>query len=117
MDKKLGLKIKVNGNLVTKAGLDTDDYVLIGNVTLTERHNGSKDFTLNVSGMDGEQNDDLYWYGTELKAGDAITFEVIEAPFDEPKMRTKSAIDQEVMIKNKLEKYYYLKERLKDHIK
>jgi len=117
MDKKLGLKLEVNGNLVTNAGLDTDDYVLIGNVTLTKRSNGSKDFTLNVSGMDGEQNDHLYWYGTELKAGDTITFEVIEAPFDEPKMRTKSAIDQEAIIKSKLENYYHLKERLKDHIK
>ncbi len=69
MDKKLGLKIKVNGVLVTNAGLDKDDYVLIGNITFAKRNNGSKDFTLNVSGMDGEKNDDVYWYGTELKEG------------------------------------------------
>lgn len=117
MDKKLGLKIKVNGNLVTNAGLDTDDYVLIGNVTFSKRNNGSKDFTLNVSGMDGELNDHLYWYGTDLKEGDTITFEVIEAPFDDPQTRTKSDIDQEAMIKSKLENYYHLKEKLKDYIK
>jgi len=117
MDKKLGLKIKVNGNLVTNAGLDTDDYALIGNVTFTERNNGNKDFALNVSGMDGKQKDHLYWYGTELKAGDTITFEVIEAPFDDPKTRIKSDIDQEAIIKSKLENYNHLKEKLKDHIK
>lgn len=64
MDKKLSLKIKVNGNPVTNAGLDKDDYVLVGDVTFTERKNRSKEFTLNVSGMDGEENDQVYWYGT-----------------------------------------------------
>ncbi|WP_223582978.1 hypothetical protein [Sphingobacterium sp. GVS05A] len=63
MDKKLGLKIKVNGNPVTNAGLDKDDYVLVGDVTFTEQKNGSKEFTLNVNGMDGEENDHVYWYG------------------------------------------------------
>ncbi|MGE8426705.1 MAG: hypothetical protein ACN6O7_02470 [Sphingobacterium sp.] len=117
MDKKLGLKIKVNGNLVTNAGLDKDDYVLIGNITFAERNNGSKDFTLNVSGTDGDQNDNVYWYGTELKEGDTISFEVIEPPFDDSKTRTKSDIDQEARIKSKLEHYYLLKAKLKDHIK
>ena len=117
MDKKLGLKIKVNGNLVTNAGLDKDDYVLIGNITFAERNNGSKDFTVNVSGMDGDQNENVYWYGTELNEGDTISFEFIEPPFDDPKTRTKSDIDQEARIKSKLEHYHLLKAKLKDHIK
>lgn len=117
MDKKLGLKIEVNGNPITNAGLDADDYVLIGNVTFAERNNGSKEFTLNVSGVDGEQNDHLYWYGTELKEGDTIIMEVIEAPFDDPKTRTKSEIDKKAVLKDKLDTYYHLKEKLKDHIK
>lgn len=117
MEKKLGIKVKVNGNPVTNAGFDKDDYVLVGNVTFVERNNGSKEFTLNVSGMDNEQNDNVYWYGTELKEGDTITFEVIEAPFDDPQTRTKSDIDQEARIKSKLEQYHLLKEKLKDHIK
>lgn len=117
MDKKLGLKIQVNGRLVTNAGLDKDDYVLIGNINFVERKNGSKEFTLCVSGMDGEQNDHVYWYGTDLKEGDTITFEVIEGPFEDPKTRTKSEIDKKTLLKNKLDNYYHLKEKLKDHIK
>ncbi len=116
MDKKLGLKIKFNGNPVTNAGFDKDDYVLVGNVTFAERTNGTKAFTLNVSGVDGEQKDNVCWYGAELKEGDTITFEVIEAPFDDPKTRTKSEIDEKVALKNKLDNYYHLKEKLKDHI-
>jgi hypothetical protein len=116
MDKKLGLKIKVNGNPVTNAGFDKDDYVLVGNVTFAERTNGTKEFTLNVSGVDGEQKDNVYWYGAELKEGDTITFEVIEAPFDDPINRTKNEIDERLIIQNKLENYYHLKEKLKLYI-
>ncbi len=117
MDKKLGLEIKVNGNPVTNAGFDKDDYVLIGDVTFVERNDGSKAFTLGASGMDSEQNDHVYWYRTEVKEGDTVTFEVIEPPFDDPKSRTKSEIDEKVVLKDKLESYYHLKEKLKDHIK
>ncbi|RKE55356.1 hypothetical protein [Sphingobacterium detergens] len=117
MEKKLGLKIELNGSPVTNAGLDKDDYVLIANLNFVERKNGSKEFSFNVSGMDGEQNDHLYWYGTDLKEGDTITMEVIEAPFDEPKTRTKSEIDKKAVLKDKLDTYYHLKEKLKDHIK
>lgn len=117
MDKKLGLKINFNGNPVTNAGLDKDDYVLIGNVTFVERNDGSKEFTFNVSGMDGGQDEHVYWYGTDLKEGDIITMKVIEPPFDEPKTRTKHEIDKKAILKDRLDTYYHLKEKLKDHIK
>jgi len=111
----LGLRIEFNGKQVSKAGFDKENFVLTTMSTLVNRKYGDEEFRFDVSGLDSEINIDVDWFNTELKLGDIIMIEVIQGPFDQPKLR-KRILSEEEDLKQKLNYFYQLEEELKGHL-
>ncbi|MFD2554787.1 hypothetical protein [Sphingobacterium tabacisoli] len=116
MVKPYGLKVTFNGDTVSKAGIEKENYVVTACVSFVHRNDGGEFYNFNVGGMDSDLRDHLNWYRTNVGQGDSITMEVIQGPFDEPTERFKVEQSEEEKLKIKLEEYHYLKNKLKDHI-
>lgn len=116
MVKPYGLKVTFNGETVSKAGIEKENYVVTGYVTFVGGKDSSGSYSFNVGGMDSDEDDHLGWYHTNLKLGDTIEMEVIVGSFDAPTERHKSTTTPEQRLQYKLEEYGYLKEKLKDYI-
>ncbi|ERJ58038.1 hypothetical protein [Sphingobacterium paucimobilis] len=113
---RYGLKIKINGEVVSNAGFDKDNYVLTGGTTFVKRANCCEDYYFNIGGLDSDEDEHVDWYRTVVKVGDVITMEVIDGPFDPPNHRYKNDLTPEEIIQNKIDFYNKLKEELKGHI-
>lgn len=117
MNKSYGLKVTLNDKVVTNAGIEKENYVVIGYVTFVHSNDGSEYYNFNVGGMDSDEDEHLDWCHADLKLGDIVEMEVIHDSFDPPSTRHKSTITPEERLQYKLEEYQYLKEKLKDYVK
>ncbi len=116
MNRTFGLKVTFNDEMVTKAGIEKENYVVTACTTIVHRNDGSKSCNFNVGGLDSNEDNYLDWYNTDIKLGDIIEMEVIDSSFSPPVRSHKSTRTPEEKLQNRLEEYYYLKEKLKDHI-
>lgn len=115
MTKNIGINVIINGRQITRAGFDTENYVLTTMSTLVHRKDDSGGFIFLVSGLDSDAGIHVKWFNSELKLGDIITMEVIKGPFDKP--NDKPAFSKEEELKQKLIRFYKLEEELKEYIK
>lgn len=111
-----GINITINGKHVTRAGFDTENFVLTAVTTLVRRKDGSEEFMLKIEGLDSDNDDYVQWFEKKVVLGDIITMEIIEGPFDPSKLKYPN-ISKEDKLKEKLELFYKLQEELKEHIK
>lgn len=116
MNRAYGFKVTFNDEIATKAGIEKENYVVTACATIVHRNNGSKSCNFNVGGLDSNEDNYLDWFDTGIKLGDIIEMEVIDSPFDPPVGSRKFTRTPEEKLQNRLEEYYYLKEKLKDYI-
>lgn len=69
-----------------------------------------------MGGWDSEENIHLGWQGADLKKGDKIIIEVIDADFDKPLNTWSSESFEKQSIEDKLKYFHELKEDLKDYL-
>lgn len=117
MNKPHGLKISLNGDLISRAGLNKENYVVVGSTTFIHRKDGSESHQFRLGGLDSDENKHVEWYNAHVKIGNTITMEVIDNEFDEPIGRCKFEETPEERLKNQLQHYYHLKEELKEYLK
>ncbi len=116
MDNK-GFEVKLNGKLLTKAGLQNNHGVLSCILDATFRKTDKKqELWLNVSGLNSDTNQYTKWIiSEELEEDDIVSIKIINGPFDKPsKLVERKA--KERTLKEKLKVYHQLKEELKDHL-
>lgn len=110
--KNLGIKIKINGKQICKAGFDVKSFVLTPMVSLVHKENSSEELALYIGGLDSEASEYVNWQNSYVALGDTITMEVIQTPFDQPIERNPVVESLE----SRLKRYHILKEELKEHI-
>ncbi|TJZ63288.1 hypothetical protein FAZ15_03115 [Sphingobacterium olei] len=62
----LGVNVKLNGDQITKAGFDNENFVLTAMVTFVHRKDGSNAFAFDVGGLDSEANKHVDWLNVKL---------------------------------------------------
>ncbi len=111
-----GLEIYLNDNYVCRAGFESKHYVLTCIVNALRRASGkSEELFLQVSGLNSDTGQYVDWAKMELKNGDNISIQVVSDNFDKP-VHIRGTDSQEAILKKKIERYYALKEELKDHL-
>ena len=115
--KKHGFEVKVNDELLCRAGLEVDFYVLTCNfVSMMRVNDEQEEVSIRVGALDSVNNRHLNWAEGRLKGGDKISIEIVESPFDVPKeIVVKDS--EEFLLQRKMKYFYQLKEELKDHLK
>jgi hypothetical protein len=110
-----GFEVQVNGEQLCKAGIDTDGHVVTCILDSLRRINEPDEVRLTVSGLNSVSGEYPEWVKQELKDGDTITIKVITQDFDAPN-RIRPTISKEMMLENKLQYYYKLREELKEYL-
>lgn len=117
MKKVHGFSVQINGKEFCKAGFEAESILTCILHAIRRKDQEEEELYLSVSGADTKNNLRGSWgYDQDLKKGDKITFEVIEAPFDKPQYKEGKFIDPDKELKQKIAYYHKLKEELKDHI-
>ena len=115
--KKHGFEVKVNDELLCRAGFEVDFYVLTCNLVSMMRFNDEREeVSISVGGLNSVNNTHLKWADKVLKSGDKISIEIIETPFDVP-TEIEIPDSEEFLIQQKIKYFHRLKEELKDHLK
>ncbi|TBN02420.1 hypothetical protein EYD45_11975 [Hyunsoonleella flava] len=113
-----GFEIKLNGELLTRAGLQNNHGIVTCIVNAVLRKEEKKQsLELHVSGLNSDENQHIKWTKlTELKENDIVSVKIVAGNFDEPKEKSKKRSDK-YLLEQKIKTYHKLKEELKDHIK
>jgi len=118
MDNK-GFEIKLNDELVCKAGLKDNHGVVNCIVGAVSRKNNTfQEIYFNASGLNSDTGEHFKWFTSEsnkLKDGDIITIKIIKDNFDPPKEVSEKKSD-EFLLEQKIRTYKKLKKELKDYL-
>jgi hypothetical protein len=111
-----GFEVKLNGNLICRAGLEQDHYVMSCIVdAIMRKDNGVERLHLNIGGLDSIKNQHVRWFQDTLQENDEVHIKVITDNFDNPPIVYPQDAD-EFVLERKIEYYHKLKEELKDHL-
>jgi len=114
-----GFEVKLNGNLLCKAGFNNNHSVVCCIVDAILRKNKDKqEIRLNISGLNSDTAEHVKWLPYEsnnLKEGDIITIKIVKDDFDLPKEISEQKSDA-FLLEQKIKTYKKLKEELKDHL-
>lgn len=110
-----GFEVRVNGEQVCKAGIDTDRHVVTCILTSLRRAHEPHTLDLAVSGLNSVTGESADWIDMDIKHGDTITIKVIASDFD-PAQRIRPSVSKEKMLADKLNYYHKLKEELKEYL-
>ena len=105
-----------NGELLCKAGLDSEFGVLNTILTWVKRKDGSESLDLDVSGLDSVDNKSLRWVKESLASGDEISIKITENT-EYTESTARPPFDKERYREDQIKHYYRLKEELKDYLK
>jgi hypothetical protein len=114
---KYGFEIKLNDEKLTRAGFDTDYYVISCMLdSMMRKDDDEKEISLTVTGLNSMTKNHVEWITKILQKGDVINIEIITDNFDLPsKVRVEDG--DEVVLQQKIKYFYKLKEELKEHLK
>lgn len=114
---KYGFEIKLNNEILCRAGFDIDFYVLTCCLTSMKRQSDeSNEISINVGGLDSVNKNHVNWIDKALKNGDKISIEIVTEKFEVPTTVMMQETD-EVVLEQKIRYFYHLKEELKEHLK
>lgn len=111
------LEIKLNSEIVSTAGLNSEYGVLSAMVTCVKRLGEKEEsVTLDISGLNSQTGERLEWINKELEQNDEVIIKIsASARSDSP-----SVVSLEEMKKRdfeyKIKAFYRLKEELREHI-
>ena len=112
------VEVLLNCQKVCSAGISSkqSSYGVIVNLAASEGR--STLINLDVSGLNIEKAEHLRWLNSNLEVNDEVIIRIIDSSFaDEPKKRFSIDEGKQHDLENKLQRFYKLREELKDHIK
>lgn len=114
--KNYGFEIKLNDQLLCRAGFEEENGVLTCILdTLRRAGEAPGELHLHVGGMDTDKQSHVGWVEQNLAMGDRLSIEIVDAPFDPPttvRMRDSEA----VTLAKKIEYFHQLQQELKDYL-
>ncbi len=115
MKKSYGFEVSLNGEKLARAGIPRDNYVVSCIIDAVHRKDGSGSLHLHIGGLDSDAEQNVRWFGEQIKVGDKISIEVIDGQFDEPTSTSKKFTEEEIR-EQKMKHYLHLKEELQDYL-
>jgi hypothetical protein len=114
MDNK-GFEIKLNNELVCKAGLKNNHHVVSCIIdAIFRKEDKQQELRLNVSGLNSDTLQHNKWLRSQpLNENDIITIKIINDDFDPPNEVGEKRSD-EFLLEQKIKTFKKLKEELKD---
>ncbi|MBC6368518.1 hypothetical protein [Algoriphagus sp. AK58] len=114
--KNLGFQIRLNGELICRAEIDSEFFTTHCILTSLHREADQNRLTdLFVGGLDSNLDQSVIWTKEALKKGDQILIEVVEGDFEPPKTVSKRN-SEELILQEKIKYFLRLKEELKEHL-
>lgn len=111
-------EVKVNGNIVCTAGIQSEKGVLTTHIiSVTGLDNQPDGISLNISGLNSAINESLKWVAKEVRIGDEILVRIIDSEEIDQPTSTSQPLDPEAILRSKLKTYYQLNEELAEYIK
>jgi hypothetical protein len=80
-----GFEVKINGELLCRAGFDSGRHVLACALSLMKKAGHEEQIQIHVGGSEGETIKEIYWIMQRaLQRGDQVKIEVVSGNFDPP---------------------------------
>ncbi|MDO8992255.1 hypothetical protein [Daejeonella sp.] len=112
------IEVLLNGQKVCRAGISSKQSSYGAIINLAASEGRPSLINLDVSGLNIEKSEHLHWFNSNLEFNDEVTIRIIDSTLvDEPTKRYSVDEGKQHDLENKLQRFYKLREELKDHIK
>jgi len=113
---RYGLEVKLNNQVLSRAGFEKDYNVLSCIVdSLMRNENEEASINLRVGGLNISSKQHVEWYHDKLQEGDEIRIKIITENFDKP-TQIRPQDSQGFVLEKKIEYFHKLKAELKDYL-
>jgi hypothetical protein len=113
----LGVEVKVNGEKLCRAGIESDDYTMTCILTtILYKGETQPEIFIYVTALDSEKEEYVRWVNKTLSSEDTISLEVITEQFDVPSDKETVEDSKQLILENQIRHYYKLKEELKGYV-